>query len=204
VSYGAIRCCAVLQVARGINDPAQILVGYRLVGSALQHGGQQRESRHYIEHVVAAFVAHRDQRSTAWFNYDQLVLATCAFCTKRDARPASMRFHCVSHVDDRRRWPEVSEIWPLKAQRGNRCNLSTPLSSCSMTIDAALIRVRQPPTPLFGDCWANPMSAHRGERQFVWGFDAVYGLAPSPEERGGDGAKRALPPAPLGPLLSAA
>jgi hypothetical protein len=64
-----------LQVARGTNDPAQILVGYRLVGSALQNGGQQRESRHYIEHVVAAFVAHRDQRSTAWFNYDQLVLA---------------------------------------------------------------------------------------------------------------------------------
>jgi hypothetical protein len=37
-----------------------------------------------------------------------------------------MRFHCVSHVDDRRRWAEVSEIWPLKAQRGNGCNLSTP------------------------------------------------------------------------------
>ena len=31
------------------------------------------------------------------------------------------------------------------------------------------------------------MSAHRSERHFVGGFDAAYGLAPSPEERGGDG-----------------
>jgi hypothetical protein len=75
-----------------------------------------------------------------------------------------------------------------------------------MTIDAALIRVRQPPTPLFGDCWANPVSAHRGERQFVWGFRCS--LWASAVVRGvrrrREGLSELYPPAPLGPLLSAA
>ena len=80
---------------------------------------------------------------------------------------------CFRSPVECRQWPEVAEIWQLKARRSNGCGVHAPFVDgfAQMTIDAALSRVRQPRrAPLFGNCWANPMSAHRGERQFVWGF----------------------------------
>ena len=63
------------EVARIRNDPADVLVGDRLIGVTMHYGGNQPKARYYLQHVVDLYVAPRDQRHMTWFLYDQRVQA---------------------------------------------------------------------------------------------------------------------------------
>ena len=62
-------------LARIRGDPADVLVGDRLIGVAMHYGGNQPKARDILERVVNLYVAPPDQRHTIWFLYDQRVQA---------------------------------------------------------------------------------------------------------------------------------
>ncbi len=64
-----------LRVARRAGDPADVLVGDRLMGNVLHFAGCQQQARDALERVVDRYVAPDDQRHTIWFHYDQRLLA---------------------------------------------------------------------------------------------------------------------------------
>jgi predicted ATPase/DNA-binding winged helix-turn-helix (wHTH) protein len=64
-----------LRLAHRQGDLADILVGDRLKGSTLHYTGRQPEARRHLQRVLDLYVAPSDQRHTAWFMFDQRVLA---------------------------------------------------------------------------------------------------------------------------------
>jgi len=62
-------------VARRVGDPADILVGDRLVGTTMHYKGNQAQARRYLERVLALYVAPIDHRHTIWFYHNQRALA---------------------------------------------------------------------------------------------------------------------------------
>jgi predicted ATPase len=62
-------------VARRVGDPADILVSDRLVGTTMHYRGNQAKARHYLERVLALYVAPSDHRHTIWFYHNQRALA---------------------------------------------------------------------------------------------------------------------------------
>jgi predicted ATPase/DNA-binding winged helix-turn-helix (wHTH) protein len=62
-------------IARRGGDPADVLVGDRLLGYTLHYEGDQPRAREYLERVVAHYISQRDHRHMIWFHYDQRVLA---------------------------------------------------------------------------------------------------------------------------------
>jgi predicted ATPase/DNA-binding winged helix-turn-helix (wHTH) protein len=68
------------EVARRTGDPANLLLGDRLMGNSLHFRGNQPEARRYFEHVLEFYVTPGDRFRSIWFLYDmrvavQLVLA---------------------------------------------------------------------------------------------------------------------------------
>jgi predicted ATPase/DNA-binding winged helix-turn-helix (wHTH) protein len=64
-----------LQLAGRRSDPADVLVGDRLIGNAMHYAGNQPEARRYLERVLDLYVAPSDQRHATWFFFDQRLLA---------------------------------------------------------------------------------------------------------------------------------
>jgi predicted ATPase/DNA-binding winged helix-turn-helix (wHTH) protein len=62
-------------VADRVGDPADKLVGDRLMGTTMHHVGNQVKARLYLEGVRDRYVAPKDQRHTIWLHYNQSVLA---------------------------------------------------------------------------------------------------------------------------------
>jgi predicted ATPase/DNA-binding winged helix-turn-helix (wHTH) protein len=62
-------------LAKGVGDPADSLVGDRLVGTTLHHVGNQASARFHLERVRDHYFAPDDERHTIWLHYDQSVLA---------------------------------------------------------------------------------------------------------------------------------
>lgn len=62
-------------VAGNSGDPADELVGLRLVGTGLHHAGDQPAARRCLEQVLERYVAPSGQRHAMWFHHDQRVLA---------------------------------------------------------------------------------------------------------------------------------
>jgi len=63
------------RIARRIGNPADILVGERLTGSALQYTGRQNEARECFERVLESYAPPASQHHTLLFQYDQSALA---------------------------------------------------------------------------------------------------------------------------------
>jgi predicted ATPase len=59
------------RAAHRSGDPADVLVGDRLLGITMHYGGNQTEACRYFERVLAHYVAPGDQRHTLWFLHDQ-------------------------------------------------------------------------------------------------------------------------------------
>jgi predicted ATPase/DNA-binding winged helix-turn-helix (wHTH) protein len=59
------------QVTQRTADPADILVGDRLIGSALHYVGNQRDACRYLQRVLELYVPPSKHRHTAWFLHDQ-------------------------------------------------------------------------------------------------------------------------------------
>ncbi len=59
------------RVTHRTGDPADILVGDRLVGSAMHYAGNQLEARRYLQHVLDLYVPPDRHRHTAWFLHEQ-------------------------------------------------------------------------------------------------------------------------------------
>ena len=64
-----------LRIARRTGDPADVLVGDRLMGNVLHFAGCQQQARDALDRVLDHYVAPGDQRHTIWFHYDQHLLA---------------------------------------------------------------------------------------------------------------------------------
>jgi predicted ATPase/DNA-binding winged helix-turn-helix (wHTH) protein len=58
-------------------DPADLLVGDRMIGSALHVLGNQIEARRYIEHMLDHYVAPNDRSDKIRFQFDQRIAARC-------------------------------------------------------------------------------------------------------------------------------
>ncbi len=58
-------------VTRRTADPADILVGDRLIGSALHYAGKQRDAFRHLQRVLDLYVPPARHRHTAWFLHDQ-------------------------------------------------------------------------------------------------------------------------------------
>jgi predicted ATPase/DNA-binding winged helix-turn-helix (wHTH) protein len=56
-------------------DPADVLVGDRLMGNAMHYAGNQPDARRHLERVLDLYVAPSDQRHATWFFFDQRLLA---------------------------------------------------------------------------------------------------------------------------------
>lgn len=63
------------RVAQSTGDPADVLVGVRLVGTGLHYAGDQPGARRCLERVVDGYVAPSGQRHMMWFHHDQRTLA---------------------------------------------------------------------------------------------------------------------------------
>jgi predicted ATPase/DNA-binding winged helix-turn-helix (wHTH) protein len=59
------------RVTHRTGDPADILVGDRLIGSAMHYAGNQLEARRYLQRVLDLYVPPSSHRHTAWFLHDQ-------------------------------------------------------------------------------------------------------------------------------------
>jgi predicted ATPase len=64
-----------LDAARQTGEPADLLVGERLMGNALQYAGRPSDAQRCFERVLERYVTPESQRHTILFQYDQLVLA---------------------------------------------------------------------------------------------------------------------------------
>jgi predicted ATPase/DNA-binding winged helix-turn-helix (wHTH) protein len=64
-----------LRLARRKGDPADILVGDRLMGNVLQYAGRLPEARQHLRRVLEDYVAPTDLTWTIWQVYDPLVQA---------------------------------------------------------------------------------------------------------------------------------
>jgi predicted ATPase/DNA-binding winged helix-turn-helix (wHTH) protein len=62
------------RLARRKGDPADILVGDRLMGITMHYTGNQTRARHYLERMLKLYTAPSDQRHTLWFQQDQRVV----------------------------------------------------------------------------------------------------------------------------------
>jgi predicted ATPase/DNA-binding winged helix-turn-helix (wHTH) protein len=58
-----------------IDDPFGLLMADRIVANTLQYGGDQREARRLLEHVIENCTEPRDRRNTFFLQLDQRVLA---------------------------------------------------------------------------------------------------------------------------------
>jgi predicted ATPase/DNA-binding winged helix-turn-helix (wHTH) protein len=56
-------------------DPADVLVGDRLMGITMHYAGDQAEARRYLERVVDLYIPPSDQRHAMWFQHDQRIVA---------------------------------------------------------------------------------------------------------------------------------
>jgi predicted ATPase/DNA-binding winged helix-turn-helix (wHTH) protein len=56
-------------------DPADVLVGDRLMGISMHYAGDQAEARRRLEGVLDLYVPPSDQRHAMWFHHDQRVVA---------------------------------------------------------------------------------------------------------------------------------
>jgi len=56
-------------------DPADILVGDRLMGITMHYTGNQTRARDHLERMLKLYTAPSDQRHTLWFQQDQRVVA---------------------------------------------------------------------------------------------------------------------------------
>jgi predicted ATPase/DNA-binding winged helix-turn-helix (wHTH) protein len=63
-----------IDVANRRGDPAEILVGDRLMGNVMHCTGNQPAARVYFERMLDQYVAPGDQRHTMWFHIDQRVV----------------------------------------------------------------------------------------------------------------------------------
>jgi predicted ATPase/DNA-binding winged helix-turn-helix (wHTH) protein len=63
-----------LDTARRTGEPADLLVGERLLGNTLQYSGRQRDAQRCFERVLELFVSPKSQRHTILFRYDQRAL----------------------------------------------------------------------------------------------------------------------------------
>jgi predicted ATPase len=59
------------RVTHRTGDLADILVGERLIGSAMHYSGNQREALRYLERVLELYDPPGTHRHTAWFLHDQ-------------------------------------------------------------------------------------------------------------------------------------
>ncbi len=64
-----------LDAARRTGEPADLLVGERLMGNALQYAGRPHDAQRCFERILEGYVAPESQRHTVLFQYDQPVLA---------------------------------------------------------------------------------------------------------------------------------
>jgi predicted ATPase/DNA-binding winged helix-turn-helix (wHTH) protein len=62
-------------IARRKDDPANTLVGDRLVGASLQYQGRQSEARPHFQRVLQVCIEMGEQPDAVWFHYDQRTLA---------------------------------------------------------------------------------------------------------------------------------
>jgi predicted ATPase/DNA-binding winged helix-turn-helix (wHTH) protein len=63
------------RIASRKGDPADALVGDRLIGITMHYAGNQAAARHYLERVLDLYIPPGDQRHTMWFHYDQRIVA---------------------------------------------------------------------------------------------------------------------------------
>jgi predicted ATPase/DNA-binding winged helix-turn-helix (wHTH) protein len=66
-----------LSVAENSADPADLLVGDRLIGASLHYRGDQARARHHTERMLARYVAPVRRSHVIRFRFDQRVLAQC-------------------------------------------------------------------------------------------------------------------------------
>ena len=67
------------------------------------------------------------------------------------------RSHCVSDAGECPQWPEVAEIWPLKAQRGNGCWSKQPPSLTLLNDNRRGVEPRSPAAALLSSAIAGPI-----------------------------------------------
>jgi hypothetical protein len=63
------------ELASRKGDPADMLVGDRLIGATMHYGGNQPKARYHTERVVDLYVAPADQRHSTWFLFEHRVAA---------------------------------------------------------------------------------------------------------------------------------
>jgi len=64
-----------LRLAARVGNPADLLVGDRLVGNAMHYAGDQAAARRHFERVLSLYIEPDHQRHSMWFLHDQRLLA---------------------------------------------------------------------------------------------------------------------------------
>jgi predicted ATPase/DNA-binding winged helix-turn-helix (wHTH) protein len=139
-----------LDTAGRSGEPADRLVGERLMGNALQYAGRPRDAQRCLERVLASYVAPENQRHTILLQYDQRVLTRAmlarvlwltGFADQAiDTAHATLDEVRASH--ELSLWAAVHHgVYPVAIETGNLAlaeQASTMLSDLAARLDAPL------------------------------------------------------------------